>query len=59
MNLPSQAKVLGNGFAGASSLGELMQGGGKQYFATGSSVFLKLRASGARWNASDRVNITW
>lgn len=58
-NFPANAVVMGSGYAAASSEQALLHGNGRQFYHSGGSLFLKLRAEGPRWNASDRVNITW
>ena len=58
-NLPSDATVRTIGFTAAGSVEALKQGPGRQYVRDGQSVFVKLKASGETWGASDQVSLRW
>ena len=58
-NLPASARISQRDYSVASSMAELFQGTGKQYLKADGSLFVKLRASGERWNAFDRVHVVW
>ena len=58
-NLPANTRISQGDYSVASSLSALIQGSGKQYLKTAGSLFIKLRASGERWHASDRVRLVW
>ena len=58
-NLPATARVSQSDYSAAASMAELIQGAGKQYLKTNDSLFIKLRANGERWYASDSVRVVW
>lgn len=58
-NLPGNASVSGAGYSAAFTLADLKNGDGKRFFREGSSLYLKLRATGTIWQASDLVQINW
>ncbi len=59
VNLPGNATVAGAGYSASPTLTELKNGPGKQFFKAGGSLYLKLRATGGTWQASDLEQISW
>ncbi len=59
LDLPAPGLVVTNGWSAAENLNDLMFGAGKRYFSQGNSVFVKMKAVGDVWEASDTARIIW
>ena len=58
-NLPSNAAVRTAGYSLVTNIDALKQGPGRQYARDGGSIFVKLKANGETWGATDKVSLVW
>ncbi len=58
-SMPASASILGRGYTPAVNLADLRSGPGKRYIRIGDSLFVKMRAEGRMWEASDYISIVW
>ena len=58
-NMPSNATVRTSGYSMATNIDALKQGPGRQFVRDGGSIFVKLKANGETWGATDKVSLVW
>lgn len=58
-NLPASARVATNTYRVVGSVAELKTGSGRLVAYENGSVFIRMQTSGANWQASDRVKVSW